>query len=113
LRVYFGGDAAYQKDYFEATGERFPAMDVALLPIAPIGPRGFMKRRHMDPSEALQAFVDLGARRMLPIHFDTFVNSTDSVGEAPRLLAQVAKERGLEDRVDVWEIGEQRVIVGK
>jgi N-acyl-phosphatidylethanolamine-hydrolysing phospholipase D len=111
LRVYFGGDTAYTQS-FAATGARFPGIDLALLPIAPIEPRSFMCRTHTDPSEALRAFRDLGARHMLPIHFDTFVNSLDEVGAAPRALREAMVREGLdEEQVALLAHGEQRVFV--
>jgi N-acyl-phosphatidylethanolamine-hydrolysing phospholipase D len=112
LTVYFGGDSAYAPRAFRATAERFPRIDLALLPIAPIEPRAFLGRFHMDPPEALAAFRDLRARRMVPIHFDTFVNSSDRVGDAPDALRRAMIARGVGfDEVALLAIGEQRVIV--
>ncbi|HKA87363.1 MAG TPA: MBL fold metallo-hydrolase [Haliangiales bacterium] len=114
LTVYFGGDTGYDREDFVAARERFPAIDLALLPIAPIEPRDFMSRTHLDPGEALRAFADLGARWMVPIHFDTFINSYDEVGDAPRLLREAMRERGLgDDRVILLAQGEQRVLVAR
>ena len=107
--VYFGGDTAMTKG-FGATAARFPSIDLAILPIAPIHPREFMCRAHIDPKEAVQAFLELRAQRLLPMHFGTFVNSFDEVGEAPRELARAAAARGLEDRLVMLAIGEQRVL---
>ena len=62
--------------------------------------------------QALQAFEDLGARRMVPIHFDTFINSEDAVGDAPAALRRAMRERAMDDeRVLRLEIGEQRVLI--
>ncbi|WP_437568359.1 MBL fold metallo-hydrolase [Sorangium sp. So ce542] len=55
ITVYFGGDTAYDRKVFTETRARFPAIDLALMPIAPIGPRDFMHSRHVDPAEALDA----------------------------------------------------------
>ena len=110
--VYFGGDTAVSQG-FRATAKQFPNIDLAILPIAPINPREFMCRAHLDPPEAIQAFRDLGARYMLPIHYDTFVNSFDEVGEAPRKLLRLAETGHIGDRVLVLGIGEQRVVVKK
>jgi len=84
-----------------------------ILPIAPIRPRGFMRWNHVDPYEAVRAFLDLKAERMVPIHFDTFVNSFDQPGEARETLERVADGARLRDRIVVLAIGEQRVIVGR
>ncbi|WP_437958158.1 MBL fold metallo-hydrolase [Sorangium sp. So ce119] len=114
ITVYFGGDTAYQRDYFEETRARFPGIDLALLPIAPVGPREFMAPKHVDPAAAVQAFLDLGARRMMAMHFDTFINSTDTFGQAPRELRRVMAARGLgPDRVIVPRHGEQRILIAR
>lgn len=109
--VYFGGDTAYDREDFVATRQRFPRLDLAILPIAPIHPRDLMKRVHMDPHEAVQAFFDLGARRMLPMHFETFINSLDAPGEPEAVLRAVMSRRGLDERtIPILRIGEQRVL---
>ncbi|HMA96168.1 MAG TPA: MBL fold metallo-hydrolase [Polyangiaceae bacterium] len=114
LAVYFGGDSAFSAVDFDATRERFPTLDLALLPICPAEPRDFMRHTHMDPAEALDAFEILRARRMVPIHFDTFINGDDRPGDCSlRLLSEMAR-RGIEaNTVDILRIGEQRVLIGK
>jgi L-ascorbate metabolism protein UlaG (beta-lactamase superfamily) len=112
LKVYFGGDTGYAKEKFVETGRRFPGIDLALMPIAPIEPRGFMGPRHVDPAEAVQATQDLGAARMVPVHYDTFVNSLDEPGDELRDLRSVMKARALgEEQVVVLGIGEQRTLI--
>lgn len=114
LTVYFGGDTAYAKDDFIETKRRFPKIDLAILPIAPIHPRDIMKKRHMDPVEAIQAYLDLGARFMVPMHFDTFINSADDPGEPERVLRQAMSDHQLtEAQVNILQIGEQRVFIAK
>ncbi|HEY3817578.1 MAG TPA: MBL fold metallo-hydrolase [Polyangiaceae bacterium] len=112
LTVYFSGDTAYDTERFRQTAARFPGIDLALMAIAPIHPRTLMEATHVDPSEALQAFVDLGARTMVPIHYDTLVNGFDAPGEAAAALRKAMKERALgEDRVRILPIGGQAIIV--
>jgi L-ascorbate metabolism protein UlaG (beta-lactamase superfamily) len=112
LTVYFGGDTGYHPRLFRKAGARFPSIDVALLPIAPIQPRDWMRPKHTDPGEAVQIFFDLGARWMIPIHYDTFVNSMDEPGDAVAELRRVIAKRGLDrDRVQILAHGEQRVLV--
>jgi L-ascorbate metabolism protein UlaG (beta-lactamase superfamily) len=111
VTVYFSGDTAYARDDFRETARRIGHIDLALLAIAPIHPRQFMKRVHMDPTEALGAFADLGADRMIPIHFDTIGDSTDAPHEARDTLVRLVAERGLTSRVDVLAVGEQRIIL--
>jgi len=114
LSVYFGGDTAFDRDHFQATRARFPDLTLALLPICPSEPRAFMRRTHLDPLEALEAFSLLGAKHMVPVHFDTFINSDDLPGDCPRLLRKHMLERGVgDDRVAILAIGEQRVLISK
>jgi len=112
VTVYFGGDSAYAPALFRATAARFPHIDLALLPIAPIRPRHLIDHRHMDPSQALSAFRDLGAAHMVPIHFDTFIHSEDAVGEPPAALRRAIAERRVDPAtVSILAVGEQRVIL--
>ncbi|HEY2518419.1 MAG TPA: MBL fold metallo-hydrolase [Polyangiaceae bacterium] len=111
LAVFFGGDTGYDEDRFRATAARFPKLDLALLPIAPMRPHALMASRHEDPGEALQAFLDLGARWMIPIHFDTLVNGFDGPGEAVATLERESRARGLEARVKILPVGGQAVVV--
>jgi N-acyl-phosphatidylethanolamine-hydrolysing phospholipase D len=112
LSVYFGGDTAYAPDAFRATRARFPTLDVAFLPICPDEPRDYMAPTHESPGQALAAFGLLGARTLVPIHFDTYINSDDAVGACPASLRRLAHARGYTDeQVAVLRIGEQRVFI--
>ena len=112
LKVYFGGDTSYDQADFVATGKRFPAIDLALLPIGPIEPRDLMRRFHMDPREAVQCFADLGAKRMVPIHYGTFINSTDASGDTIAELDAAWSTKFWSGReLAKVEIGEQRVFI--
>lgn len=112
VKVYFPGDTAYAKELFAETARRFPSIDLALLPIGPIHPREIMKKHHLDPREALAAFADLGARWMVPIHYNTFINSFDRPGESLNTLRTEMAARGLDDRTVVVLVqGEQRVLL--
>ncbi len=114
ITVYFGGDTAYDRDDFVKTRARFPSIDLALLPIAPVGPREFMESKHVDPAEAVQAFLNLGARRMMAIHFDTFINSTDTFGEAPASSGASWPRAGWgRDQVFLPRHGEQQVLIAR
>jgi L-ascorbate metabolism protein UlaG (beta-lactamase superfamily) len=113
LKVYFSGDTAYDQRVFVEVAQRFPKIHLALLPIGPIEPRSFMRQYHLDPREAVQAFVDLDAARMVPIHYGTFVNSTDEPGDALAELAEAQKQIHLGPTRLVFPlaIGERRVFV--
>jgi L-ascorbate metabolism protein UlaG (beta-lactamase superfamily) len=113
LVVYFGGDTGFALPLFRDTARRFDRIDLALLPIGPASRTVSRRRRHLNPREALDAFELLGARTLMPIHFDTFVNALGEPGFAPAQLRRLAAERHLgSDRVVVLDIGEQCIIVG-
>lgn len=115
VKVYFGGDTGYDQKIFVETALRFPDIDLALLPIAPIEPRELMRRTHLDPFEAVQAFVDLKARWMVPIHYDTFVNSFDPPGAALREMEKAKRRWKLEEgrEIAVLPVGQRRVLIPK
>lgn len=78
---YFAGDSGYGP-HFADIRERLGAPRLALLPIGAYEPRWFMGPVHMNPDDAVRAHVDLGARRSLAIHFNTF-QLTDEAIEQP------------------------------
>ena len=100
--VYHAGDTAYF-DGFREIGRRLKP-ELALLPIGAYNPESF-RRVHTSPEDAVQAFLDLGARWMVPMHYGTFRLSHEPVDEpVPRLLAD-AKRRGIAKTICVLEEG--------
>ena len=105
-RVYHTGDTAYF-DGFAEIGRRFPELDAALLPIGAYDPPWFMEKQHMNPEQAVQAFLDLGARRMVAMHWGTFKLTDEPLDEPPRRLRAEWRRRGLpEQALRVPAIGE-------
>lgn len=110
ITIFFSGDTGYNPDFFKEIGRKFH-VDVAILPIAPVEPREFMKRVHTDPEEALQIFEDVGAKIMIPIHHSTFFQGMEpEPAYAKRIMQKLIEERGLQDRVKLLDIGEQVVL---
>ncbi len=108
--IFFAGDTGYDLEYFKAIGRRF-RIDVALIPIAPIEPREFMSRFHTDPPEALQIFEDVGAKLMIPIHYETFFQGLEpEASYAKNIMQKLITERGLTERIKILEIGEQVIL---
>jgi len=79
--IYFAGDTAYSS-HFKNIKEKFPSIDLALMPIGPCQPHEAMKHSHMNTHQAGQAFIDLGARHFIPMHWGTFYFGTDSFSTA-------------------------------
>jgi L-ascorbate metabolism protein UlaG (beta-lactamase superfamily) len=104
--VYFAGDTGYSSA-FEEIGARFRP-DVALLPISGYRPRA-LRRDHLSPLDALQAFEDLGARLLLPIHHSAFMLGYEPLDEPIAWLLSLVGQRGLRERVAWLEPGESCV----
>lgn len=104
--IYHCGDTAYF-DGFREIGRRYP-IDVALLPIGAYDPPSG-REVHMNPEEAITAFMELGAKRMVPMHFGTFRLSYEPLEEPPERLLACARSHGLEDRITVMTEGEPMV----
>ena len=68
-------------------------MALALLPIGAYEPRWFMKDIHMNPAEAVQAHLDLGAERSIGMHFGTFQLTPEGIDEPPRALTVARRRR--------------------
>ena len=103
--VYFPGDAAYSQKYFQEIGRRF-RIDVALLPIGAYRPRWFLKNKHMNPPDAVQAFFDLQARYMVPIHWGTFRLGLERPETPLAWLDELRKEYHINERVKILQFGE-------
>jgi L-ascorbate metabolism protein UlaG (beta-lactamase superfamily) len=89
-RIYFAGDTAYAP-FFHDIRQRLGPTDVALLPIGAYEPRWFMQSVHMNPAEAVQAHLDLGARQSIAMHFGTFPMTAEGIDEPVRALEEARR----------------------
>lgn len=104
--IFHCGDTAYF-DGFKEIGERFD-IDLALLPIGAYDPPSG-REVHMNPEEAVKAFIDLKAKKLIPMHFGTFRLSYEPVHEPPVRLVACARKHGIQDRVVVMTEGRPEV----
>ncbi len=104
LTVYHPGDTAYGP-HFKEIGEKFK-IDVACLPIGAFRPRWFMQSRHMSPIDALQAFDDLKAKTLVPIHWGSFRLAQDSLSEAIEILQTELQSRSNTAFLKILQPGE-------
>jgi L-ascorbate metabolism protein UlaG (beta-lactamase superfamily) len=103
--VYFAGDSGYFRG-FRDIGERFE-IDVALMPIGAYEPEWFMAPQHVCPEEALQAFLDVKAKRFIPMHFGSFKLADDTPKEALERLEAARAKLGIDpDRLTMLRHGE-------
>jgi N-acyl-phosphatidylethanolamine-hydrolysing phospholipase D len=93
-RFYFAGDSGYFPGFVEI-GARLGPFGLAALPIGAYDPPVMMRPVHLDPEEALQAGLDVGAERMLAIHYGTFDLTDEPLDEAPRRFHAEGARRGI------------------
>jgi len=107
-RFYFAGDTAYFAG-FKEIGQRLGPPDLAAIPIGAYLPEAMMKPVHANPEEALRAGVDIGAKRIVGIHFGTFDLTDEPLDEPPvRFRAEAARLGLADDRALVLKVGETR-----
>lgn len=96
--VFHCGDSAYFEG-FRAIGS---TADIELA-IMPIGAYESMSGRevHMNPEEAVAAFNDMGAARMIPMHYGTFPLGGELMHEPLERLDKITRSAGLETRISV------------
>ena len=106
-RLWHAGDSGYCPGFVEI-GERLGPIDFGMIPIGAYEPRWFMKSMHMNPEEAVQAFIDAKCRRAVGMHWGTFALTDEPLGEPPLRLARALQERNIPlDSFVVGAIGEQ------
>ena len=100
--IFHCGDSAYFEG-FEEIGERHD-IEIALLPIGAYdAPSG--REVHMNPEEAVQAFQELGAKTLVPMHYGSFRLGYEPLDEPPARLLACARAHGIEKKVLVMTEG--------
>ena len=105
VTVYFGSDSGYGS-HFQQTAELFPQIDYAILGIGAFSPEWFMHSNHMSPHDAFRAFRDLGAGKLVPMHYGTFDLSDEPLGEPLRLMQEIARREKATREMEFLKIGE-------
>ncbi len=112
-RAYFVGDSAYHPEFGEV-GERCGPFDFLMMPIGAYDPRWMMRSVHLDPEEAVQAYVDVGSAHdvqplMLGIHWGTFRLTDEAMDEPPSRVRREWARRTLDPtRLWIAAFGETR-----
>src|SRR2546427_9306358 len=104
---FHGGHSVYFPGY-KKRGDRHK-IDVAVLPIgayeAPTG-----REVHMNPEEAVKAFLELRADTLIPMHYGTFRLGFEPLHEPPQRLLAAAREHGVQEKVLVMTEGKPVVL---
>jgi N-acyl-phosphatidylethanolamine-hydrolysing phospholipase D len=87
FKWFFAGDTGYSKD-FKDIHARFGDFDLAVIPLGAYEPRWFMADQHVNPAEAVQIHLDVGARQSIGIHWGTFELADESLDQPLLDLAE-------------------------
>ncbi len=82
-KIFICGDTGYTTVYKEIAA-KYPGIDYAFMSTGASQPRWFMYYAHQNESEAIRGFMELGAKKMIPIHWGSF-----SLGDEPTGYAAI------------------------
>jgi L-ascorbate metabolism protein UlaG (beta-lactamase superfamily) len=102
--IYISGETAYF-DRFREIGQEY-SIDLAVMNLGAYEPRWFMAGSHMNPSETVRAFKELGAKRLLVVHWGTFRLGDEPVHFPPMEIKKAMEKEGLLDRLVQLNHGE-------
>lgn len=105
--LYLVGDTAFgDGEIFRQAASQYGPFRLALLPIGAYLPRWFMREHHMDPYEAVQAHLLLGAAHSVPLHYGTFPLADDTYdGPLSDLKAALQERQVAPERFHILEAG--------
>lgn len=106
---YHVGDTGYNKELFQTIGNLYPkGVELIMAPIGQYCPDA-NKSRHINPEEAIEIMQDVNGKRLIGVHYGTFVLSTEHYLE-PKIRLQQARKLCLDKVVDPGEFGKTQVI---
>jgi L-ascorbate metabolism protein UlaG (beta-lactamase superfamily) len=94
-RFYYSGDTGYS-NHFREIGERFGPFDMSFVKVGAYGPGASWLDVHMDPEHAVQAHIDVQAKRMFPVHWGTFNLAFHDWDEPIKRTLLAAKKQKIE-----------------
>ncbi|MFT4414580.1 MBL fold metallo-hydrolase [Fredinandcohnia humi] len=103
--IYFVGDTGYFRG-FKEIGEKL-TIDTVLMPIGAYEPEWFMRDSHINPEDAIKAFLELNGKKFIPMHYGAYRLADDT---GPEALERFLKEWGRlelpDETLSVLKIGE-------
>ncbi|MBK6264452.1 MBL fold metallo-hydrolase [Marivirga sp. S37H4] len=90
--IYFGGDTGIF-DRFAEIDEKFGPFDIAFMPVGAYNDA--WHDIHMNPEEAVDAFRQMRADKLYPIHWGTFDLALHSWYEPIQKLTEMSEERNI------------------
>ncbi len=77
--LYFLGDTGYNEKMFYEIKERFPRIDIGIIPIGAYKPYNSLKKYHLSPEDAVNVHRFLNITASIAVHFGTYQLSIESV----------------------------------
>lgn len=77
------------------------------MPIGAYNPSNIMKYNHLNPKEALRAYIDLDADIFIPMHYGTFKLSDEPLNEPSEWIDRLIKD--YKDKIYKIKIGEVKL----
>ncbi|PLR80913.1 MBL fold metallo-hydrolase [Bacillus canaveralius] len=103
--VYFVGDTGYFNG-FKEIADRF-TLDIVLMPIGAYEPEWFMSTSHINPEDAIKAFLQLKGQTFIPMHYGAYRLADDTGPEAlERMYAEWERLELDKDQLKVLALGE-------
>ncbi len=104
-QIYFGADSG-MGPHFEEIGQLFPDIQYAMIGIGAYKPAYMMQDIHTGPREAMQAFRQLGADTLIPMHYGTYDLSDEPASEPYREIQRHFHEAGMTEKLRLPAVGE-------
>jgi L-ascorbate metabolism protein UlaG (beta-lactamase superfamily) len=101
VNLYFSGDSGYGP-HFKEIGEKYGPFDFAMLECGQYDPK--WHAIHMMPEETAQAALDLGAKKMMPIHWGSFALALHAWNDPVKRVTSAAENLNIP--VVIPEIGQ-------
>jgi len=107
-KILFACDTGYGEIYKDL-GKKFGPIDLTIINIGAYNFKPMFDKSiyHTNPEEALQIAKDLNSKRVIGMHWGTFVLSLEPIMEPPKRFLDNAKKYGFKnDEAIIFKIGE-------
>lgn len=100
VNIFFGGDTGYTEKIQQQLRE--VNIELAIMGIGAYSPKSF-EARHATPEQAIRMAEEIGAKKILPMHWGTFKLSQEPMDEPIQRFNQAME--GKLDKIAIQEIG--------